>query len=82
MDYFYWLKDRVPAEFAKWRMGGGRILPGLVRRRAAESALFLEGVRLMRAGDMAPPVPAPAHPPASPATPGVWARIFKWFFGG
>ena len=29
-------------EFPKWRMAGGRILAGLVRRRAAERALFLD----------------------------------------
>jgi lysozyme len=28
-------------EFPKWRKSAGRILPGLVRRRAAEKALFL-----------------------------------------
>ena len=28
-------------EFPKWRMAGGRILAGLVRRRAAERTLFL-----------------------------------------
>lgn len=28
-------------EFPKWRRAGGKILPGLVRRRAAERALFL-----------------------------------------
>ena len=28
-------------EFPKWRMAGGRILAGLVRRRAAERSLFL-----------------------------------------
>lgn len=36
--------EDVPAEFAKWRMAGGRILPGLVRRRKAESDLFMRGV--------------------------------------
>ena len=35
----------VPAEFAKWRFGGGKELPGLVRRRAAEAAMFMAGVR-------------------------------------
>jgi lysozyme len=30
-------------ELPKWRMGGGRVLPGLVRRREAERALFLSG---------------------------------------
>ncbi len=28
------------AEFAKWDLAGGKVLPGLVRRRAAEAALF------------------------------------------
>lgn len=31
--------ERVPAELAKWNKGGGRVLPGLVRRRAVEGAL-------------------------------------------
>jgi lysozyme len=29
------------AEFDKWTHGGGQVLPGLVKRRAAEKALFL-----------------------------------------
>jgi GH24 family phage-related lysozyme (muramidase) len=28
------------AEFARWNRGGGLVLPGLVKRRAAEVALF------------------------------------------
>jgi len=32
------------AEFSKWNKGGGRVLPGLVKRRAAEMALFLKDV--------------------------------------
>lgn len=32
--------DKVPAEFMKWTRGGGRELPGLVRRRRAETALW------------------------------------------
>ena len=31
-------------QFAKWNRGGGRVLPGLVARRAAEKALFVKGV--------------------------------------
>jgi GH24 family phage-related lysozyme (muramidase) len=27
-------------EFARWNRAGGRVLPGLVRRRAAEAALY------------------------------------------
>jgi lysozyme len=30
--------DDVPAELMKWTKGGGKVLPGLVRRRQAESA--------------------------------------------
>lgn len=32
--------DRAPAEFMKWTKGGGRELPGLVRRRRAEVELW------------------------------------------
>ena len=32
--------DGAADNFWQWRRGGGRILPGLVRRRAAEAALF------------------------------------------
>lgn len=37
------LGDYVGAadQFLRWNKGGGRVLPGLVRRRAAERALFL-----------------------------------------
>ena len=30
----------VPRELAKWVRGGGRVLPGLVRRRSAEALLY------------------------------------------
>lgn len=32
----------VPRRLALWNKAGGKVLPGLVRRRAAEAALFLE----------------------------------------
>jgi len=32
--------DAVPAELNRWTRGGGQVLPGLVRRRADEGALF------------------------------------------
>lgn len=34
-------------EFPRWRLAGGRILPGLVRRRAMEQALFLSNLSLI-----------------------------------
>lgn len=42
--------DEVPAEFMKWTKGGGKELPGLVRRRRAE-------VKLWRSLDTEAPVP-------------------------
>jgi hypothetical protein len=33
--------DAVPAELMKWTKGGGKVLPGLVRRRQAESAWWV-----------------------------------------
>lgn len=33
----------VPAELDKWIKAGGRTLPGLVKRRAGEGALFAQG---------------------------------------
>lgn len=32
----------IAQEFAKWNKGGGRILPGLVKRRESESKLYFE----------------------------------------
>ncbi len=32
-------------QFARWNKGGGRVLTGLVSRRAAEQELFMEGVK-------------------------------------
>jgi lysozyme len=35
--------DKVPAELQKWTRGGGKVLPGLVRRRNAESDWWATG---------------------------------------
>jgi len=37
--------DRAAREFRKWRLAGGVVLAGLERRRLAEAALYLRGVR-------------------------------------
>jgi lysozyme len=34
--------EGAAAEFKKWNMGGGKVLPGLVRRREKEAKLFLK----------------------------------------
>jgi lysozyme len=58
--------DDVPGELMKWTRAGGRELPGLVRRRRAEAALW-RGL-----GDAAAPVAeartAPDEPPAKSIT--------------
>jgi lysozyme len=33
--------DGAAEAFRQWTMGGGKVLPGLVKRREAEIALFL-----------------------------------------
>lgn len=33
--------DLVPGQLMRWVRGGGRVLPGLVRRRAAEAKLYM-----------------------------------------
>lgn len=33
-------KDAAADQFGRWTKGGGRVLPGLVKRRAAEAALY------------------------------------------
>ena len=37
-------KRSAALQFKRWNRGGGKVLKGLVRRRAAEAALFLEPV--------------------------------------
>jgi lysozyme len=73
----------VPRELAKWRMGGGVVLAGLVRRRAAEADLFMRGVRLHNGGPALNAEPAPiAHEPEhvteAPRQPW-WQRVFGWW---
>jgi lysozyme len=80
--------ERVPRELAKWRMGGGRILLGLERRRRTEAELFMEGVRRLQSGTSpgpsTPPKPTPAPetvPAPLPKAPrGWWRSIVDWIF--
>lgn len=39
----------VPSQLARWNKAGGRVWPGLTRRRAAEGALFMEPMPLSAA---------------------------------
>ena len=36
--------EGAEAQFAKWNMAGGHVLAGLTRRRAAEAAMFDQGI--------------------------------------
>jgi lysozyme len=65
----------IEREFAKWRMGGGRVLPGLVRRRKAESDMFLKGVRLLSAGDTGV---EPSRPTPNVETTSMWRKLIAW----
>jgi len=35
---------QVPPQFLRWSKAGGKVLPGLVKRRRAEAELFREGI--------------------------------------
>lgn len=62
--------DMVPPQLMRFVNAGGRRLPGLVRRRAAESALWVKADEdfdvptssTLRAPDMTPPTPVPMSP--------------------
>lgn len=56
----------VPSEMAKWNKAGGRVLPGLTKRRAKEAALFSAGGGGGGGGGPA----ADPSPPAKPPYPG------------
>ena len=55
--------DGAAREFLKWNKGGGKVLPGLVRRRAAEAELFLTPV-----GSTEPAMPQAVDAPAPVAS--------------
>ena len=69
-------------QFDLWDHAGGRVLAGLLRRRAAEKAMFQRGM-LADAAPSVPAVPAPAPaptvspaPPAADPAPG---GVLGWF---
>jgi lysozyme len=80
--------DDVPRELRKYRMGGGRVLPGLVRRRDTEAAMFMRGVAELRAGRVATaPVLTQSHTPTTAQVPqerkeSIWTRGLRYVFGG
>lgn len=53
--------DDVPAELMKWTKGGGKVLPGLVKRRQAESAWWVSGEPHDEHEQRADPDPVPVR---------------------
>jgi lysozyme len=60
--------EAVPRRLQLWVKGGGRTLPGLVKRRAAESELFLGGEDGRNATEMGPPKRFEGKAPAQSTT--------------
>ena len=63
------------AEFGKWVHGGGKVLPGLVRRRNEEAQMF--GNRGPQGGTAPAPAPAPAPSPAPGGNAGHRSHVVK-----
>ena len=53
--------DEVPAELMKWTKGGGKVLPGLVRRRQAEAAWWSADQHVEEHEQRADPDPVPVR---------------------
>lgn len=70
----------VPAEFAKWRMAKGVVLPGLVRRRAAESALFQRGLSQPAQTPNVSPAPTSQRPEPIQRSPTPWQQLWRIVF--
>lgn len=62
--------DGAAKEFAKWNKGGGKVLPGLVTRRAKEAELFLTPVE----DEPAPTMPQAVDEPTVASSDGILSR--------
>ena len=51
--------DAVPSELAKWRMNDGKVMQGLINRRAAEAGLWAKGEFVSSRGVKAEPATKP-----------------------
>lgn len=72
--------SRAADEFLKWTRGGGRVLPGLVRRRKAERAMFLAPGAAMADLSERPRKESVIPPPAAPRG-GLFSRMVLWYLG-
>lgn len=69
-----------PAAFKMYRIGGGRVLTGLVKRRADEAALFMQGVAKLSNTPINPPPAATLT--ADSAAEGFWAKVIRGILSG
>lgn len=63
--------DAVPRRLSLWTKAGGRVLPGLVRRRAAEGALFMSA-NVAQSKEII--LPVPSKPIVESRT--IWSAVF------
>lgn len=77
--------DAAAAQFSRWTKGGGKVLPGLVKRRRAEAALFLEPVAEVAVPDDEPAMPQAVEEVKVPLTegaaksPSIWSSLVALF---
>ena len=73
--------SEVPRAFMMYRMGGGRVLAGLERRRKAESIMFMAGVKALQTGGTDNVVPFQQKMEAVPQKPAdsIWGRFMSLF---
>jgi hypothetical protein len=78
------------AQFAAWNKGGGQVLKGLVRRRAAEAALFRATPSATKDEPKKPepkpvpprdPMPQEVEPPKEDK-PSIFEKLWTWLTGG
>ena len=70
-------REAVPRRVQLWVKAGGRVLPGLVKRRAAEAVLFLKSAE----APVQAPVEVPAGKPAHQSTT-IWAALLLPLLAG
>jgi lysozyme len=78
--------DAVPGEIAKWTRAGGKVLPGLIARRAKEVALWAESEHITTLkplpGVATSPAPGSSTTPiVKPSAPTMIERVRAWLAG-
>jgi lysozyme len=74
-----------PEAFKRYKIGGGRVLTGLLARRTDEAALFMRGVAKLGEVPASAATPVAARPEATKAASAsgsFWEQIIRGFLGG